>query len=88
MDHERTKEEMEYQEQFFKDHIKIIHDASTAEGDKIKKVQQEQQYHPVKAERVAKFMKFEDKEMEEFVTENKNLIRTHEDRIAALRHKY
>lgn len=33
---------MEYQEQFFKDQIKIIHDARTAEEDKFEKIQQEQ----------------------------------------------
>ncbi|OIT28122.1 protein suppressor of gene silencing 3, partial [Nicotiana attenuata] len=82
MHHQWTKEEMEYQEQFFKDQIKIIHDASTVEEDKFKR------YNRSNTERVAEFMKFEDKEMEEFVKESKNLIRTHEDRIAALRHKY
>ncbi|OIT02641.1 protein suppressor of gene silencing 3 [Nicotiana attenuata] len=82
MHHEQIKEEMEYQEQFFKDPIKIIHDARTAEEDKFKKVQQEQ------VERVAKFIKFQDKEMKKFVEESKNLTRNHEDRMAALRHKY
>nr|AHV82104.1 suppressor of gene silencing 3 [Nicotiana benthamiana] len=100
--HEQIKEEMEYQEQFFKDQIQIIHDARTAEEEKFEKVQQEQREmaqqsnastssvedHRVRAERVAKFIKLQDKEMEEFVEERENLLRSHEDRIAALRRKY
>lgn len=33
---------MEFQEQFFKDQIKIIHDARTAREDNFEKTQQEQ----------------------------------------------
>lgn len=102
MHHEQIKEEMEYQEHFFKDQIKIIHDARTAEEDKFEKIQQEQREmvkqsnantssvedHRVRGEKVAKFIKLQDKEMEEFVEERENLMRTHDDRIAALRRKY
>lgn len=102
MHHEHIKEEMEYQEQFFKDQIKKIRDARTAEEDKFEKIQQEQREmvkqsnantssvedHRVRAEKVAKFIKLQDKEMEEFVEERENLIRTHDDTIAELRRKY
>ncbi|KAJ8563155.1 hypothetical protein K7X08_031607 [Anisodus acutangulus] len=102
MHHEQIKEEMEFQEQFFKDQVKIIHDARTAEGDKFEKKQQEQREmvkqssantssvedHRVRAEKVARFIKLQDKEMGEFVVERENLMRTHEDRIVALRRKY
>ncbi|TMW97004.1 hypothetical protein EJD97_006393 [Solanum chilense] len=102
MHHEQIKEEMEFQEQFFKDQIKIIHDARTAREDNFEKTQQEQREmvkqsnantasvedHRVRAEKVAKFIKLQDKEMEEFVEERENLMRTHDDRIAALRRKY
>ncbi|KAK4721489.1 hypothetical protein R3W88_011722 [Solanum pinnatisectum] len=102
MHHEQIKEEMEFQEQFFKDQIKIIHDARTAREDNFEKTQQEQREmvkqsnantssvedHRVRADKVAKFIKLQDKEMEEFVEERENLMRTHDDRIAALRCKY
>ncbi|KAH0682831.1 hypothetical protein KY290_021418 [Solanum tuberosum] len=102
MHHEQIKEEMEFQEQFFKDQIKIIHDARTAREDNFEKTQQEQREmvkqsnantssvedHRVRADKVAKFIKLQDKEMEEFVEERENLMRTHDDRIAALRRKY
>ncbi|PHT47975.1 hypothetical protein CQW23_12183 [Capsicum baccatum] len=102
MHHEQIKEEMEYQEQFFKDQIEIIHNARNAEEDKFEKIQQEQREmikqsnantssvedHRIRAEKVAKFIKLQDKEMEEFVEERETLMRTHEDGIAALRRKY
>ncbi|KAK4376529.1 hypothetical protein RND71_002825 [Anisodus tanguticus] len=42
MHYEQNKEEMEYQEQFFKDQFKMIYDARTAEEEKIENIQQEQ----------------------------------------------
>ncbi|XP_059308353.1 protein SUPPRESSOR OF GENE SILENCING 3 [Lycium ferocissimum] len=97
MHHEQIKEEMEFQEQFFKDQLKVIHDARNAEEDKFEKIQQEQREmvkqsnantSSVRAEKVAKFIDLQDREMDEFVEERENLMRTHEDRVAALRRKY
>nr|XP_016509673.1 PREDICTED: protein SUPPRESSOR OF GENE SILENCING 3-like isoform X1 [Nicotiana tabacum] len=102
MHHERNKEEMEYLEQFFNDQLKMIYDARTAEEDKFEKIQQEQREmiyqsnatissaedHRLRAEKVAKFIKLQDKDMEEFVEERDNLIRAHEDRVGSMRRKY
>ncbi|XP_019257312.1 PREDICTED: protein SUPPRESSOR OF GENE SILENCING 3-like isoform X3 [Nicotiana attenuata] len=102
MHHERNKEEMEYLEQFFNDQLKMIYDARTAEEDKFEKIQQEQREmiyqsnatislaedHRLRAEKVAKFIKLQDNEMEEFVEEKDSLIRAHEDRVAAMRRKH
>ncbi|KAJ8548088.1 hypothetical protein K7X08_021324 [Anisodus acutangulus] len=95
MRYEQNKKEMEYQEQFFKEQFKMIYDARTAEEDKFENMQQEQREmfkqsfanasstvedHRVRAEKVEKFIKLQDKEMKSFVEEKETLIRAHEER--------
>ncbi|KAG5604498.1 hypothetical protein H5410_025990 [Solanum commersonii] len=95
---EQNKEEMESQQNFFKDQINMFLNAGTAEEDKSEKIQQERceifqqsfanafptiDDHRVRAEKAENFVKLQDKDMEEFVAERENLIRAHEER----RHK-
>ncbi|KAG5248521.1 protein SUPPRESSOR OF GENE SILENCING [Salix suchowensis] len=95
--HQQTKEEMDYQEKFFKDQIKAIHQAIDAKEDNFEKLQQaklekakELNADPSTEENVdrvkdiSRFIKIQDKEMEEFKAERKKLIRRHEDEKAAL----
>ncbi|PHT36532.1 hypothetical protein CQW23_24232 [Capsicum baccatum] len=102
MHHEQTKEEMESQEQFFKEQINMIYDARTAQEDKFERIQQEQREmvqqskantssvedHRARAVKVTNFIKLQYREMEEFVEARETLMRTHEDRIVALRRRY
>ncbi|KAK4715828.1 hypothetical protein R3W88_014166 [Solanum pinnatisectum] len=95
---EQNKEEMESQQNFFKDQINMFLNARTAEEDKSEKIQQERceifqqsfanafptiEDHRVRAEKAENFVKLQDKDMEEFVAERENLIRAHVGR----RHK-
>ncbi|CAK7357013.1 unnamed protein product [Dovyalis caffra] len=95
--HEETKEEMDSQENFFKDQIKVIHQAIDAKEDNFEKLQQAKlekakqlNANPSTAENLDRvedidtFIKLQDKEMEEFKAERKKLIKSHEDEKAAL----
>ncbi|XP_011007984.1 PREDICTED: protein SUPPRESSOR OF GENE SILENCING 3-like isoform X3 [Populus euphratica] len=95
--HEQTKEEMDSQEKFFKDQIKAIHQAIDAKEENFEKLQlaklekvKELNADPSKEENVDRvkdinrFIKIQDKEMEEFEAERKKLIRRHGDEKAAL----
>ncbi|PSS30844.1 suppressor of gene silencing like protein [Actinidia chinensis var. chinensis] len=99
MHHDQNKEEMDFQEQFFKDQIQIIHDARNAKEDSFEKIQQ-QEREKVKsslstnegrrhrADEMAKFIKCQEKEMDEFVAEREKLIKLHEDEIIAMKRKH
>ncbi|GFZ18714.1 XS domain-containing protein [Actinidia rufa] len=92
--HDQNKEEMDFQDLFWKDQIQII-----AKGDSYEKIQQEER-EKVKSslstnagrrhrvDEMAKFIKCQEKEMEEFVAESEKLIKLHEDKIIALKQKY
>lgn len=95
--HEQTKEEMDSQEKFFKDQIKVIHQAIDAKEDNFEKLQQaklekvkELNADPSTEENVDRvkdinrFIKIQDNEMEEFEAERKKMIRRHGDKKAAL----
>ncbi|CAI9108839.1 OLC1v1008537C1 [Oldenlandia corymbosa var. corymbosa] len=102
MHHEQNKEEMDYQEQFFKEQLKTIFDARNAQEDSFEKVQQEQwekitqtpanpssvQDPRARAEEIAKSIKLQDKEMEDFVAQRDMLINLHEQRMQALQKKH
>ncbi|KAA8531280.1 hypothetical protein F0562_005989 [Nyssa sinensis] len=102
MHHEQNKEEMDYQEHFFKDQLKIIHVARDEKEDNFEKIQQEEREkvkqsienpstmedHRHRAEEIAKFIVCQDKEMEEFVEEREKLIETHEDKKIAMKRRH
>ncbi|XVE98548.1 hypothetical protein REPUB_Repub03eG0115400 [Reevesia pubescens] len=103
MQHEQNKEEMDFQEQFFKDQIKGIHLTRDEKEENFEKLQQQQREKFVKqsdpnpsnteeyrrrVDEIAKFIKFQDEEMEAFVGEREKLIRVHEEKMAAMRQRH
>ncbi|MFQ6638312.1 hypothetical protein Gotur_016988, partial [Gossypium turneri] len=103
MQHEQNKEEMDFQEQFFKEQIKFIHEARDEEEEKFEKLQQQQREKFVKqsppntsntgeyrrrADEIAKFIKLQDEEMEGFVSERDKLITVHKEKMAAMRQRH
>ncbi|KAH7866270.1 hypothetical protein Vadar_017941 [Vaccinium darrowii] len=99
MHHEQNKEEMDFQEQFFKDQLQVIHKARVAKEDDFEMIQQEER-EKVKAhvsaggdrrrreEEFAKFVKSQDKEMEEFVSEREKLMKSYEDDKISMRQRH
>ncbi|MBA0690184.1 hypothetical protein Goari_007877, partial [Gossypium aridum] len=103
MQHEQNKEEMDFQEQFFKEQIKFIHEARDEEEEKFEKLQQQQREKFVmqstpntsnteeyrrRADEIAKFIKLQDEEMEAFVSERDKLITVHKEKMAAMRQRH
>ncbi|GMI81161.1 SUPPRESSOR OF GENE SILENCING 3 [Hibiscus trionum] len=103
MQHEQNKEEMDYQEQFFNDQIKFIHEARDEKEENFEKLQQQQREKFVKqstpnpsnteeyrrrADEIAKFIKFQDEEMEAFVAEREQLISVHEKKMVDMRRRH
>lgn len=99
--HEQNKEEMDHQEQFFKEQLTMIYDARNVKEDDFEKIQQEQREKVVQSqtnppsvedpghrdEEILKFIKCQDKEMEEFVAEREKLMKIHEERKTALKRR-
>ncbi|KAA8522640.1 hypothetical protein F0562_012999 [Nyssa sinensis] len=91
-----------FREQFFKDQLKIIHEARNAKEDDFEKVQPEEREkvklsnanpstkedHRRKAEEIAKFIQCQDKEMEKFVAEREEQIKNHENRKIAMKRRH
>ncbi|XP_022863317.1 protein SUPPRESSOR OF GENE SILENCING 3-like [Olea europaea var. sylvestris] len=102
MHHEQHKEEMDYQEQFFKDQIKQLYDARNVKEETFEKIQQDQRVKVTQTvvnlstiedresreEKIEKFIQLQDEEMEEYVAEREKLMKTHEERLVALRRKH
>ncbi|KAK8481967.1 hypothetical protein V6N13_144666 [Hibiscus sabdariffa] len=103
MQHEQNKEEMDYQEQFFNDQIKFIHVARDEKEENFEKLQQQQREKFVKqsapnpsnteeyrrrADEIAKFIKFQEEEMEAFVGEREQLISVHEKKMVEMRRRH
>ncbi|OMO61141.1 hypothetical protein COLO4_33528 [Corchorus olitorius] len=102
MQHAENKEEMDTQEEFFKEQIQKLHDARDEKEEKFEKLQQEErekvkqsspnpsntEEYRRRADDIAKFIKFQDEEMESFAVERDKLIKVHEEKIAAMRRRH
>ncbi|KAB1228199.1 hypothetical protein CJ030_MR5G008796 [Morella rubra] len=102
MQHEENKEEMYLQEQFFKDQIKFIHESRDEKEEKFESLQWEER-EKVKqlnadpsdadefrrrAEEIAKYIKYQDKEIKEFEEEREKLIEDHKEKMAAMKRRH
>ncbi|KAI8559771.1 hypothetical protein RHMOL_Rhmol04G0200000 [Rhododendron molle] len=102
MHHEQNKEEMDFQEQFFKDQLETIHKTRDAKEDEFEKIQQEEREKKKQSnthvsakgdsshreEDFAKFVKSQDKEMEEFVSEREKLVKAYEDNKISMKQRH
>ncbi|KAF3444205.1 hypothetical protein FNV43_RR13895 [Rhamnella rubrinervis] len=99
--YEENMEEMNMQEEFYK-RIKDIRESTGAKEENFEMLQQEErekvkqsnadtsnaEEYRRRAEEIAKFIKFQDKEMEEFVLERDILIKSHEEKMNAMRRRH
>ncbi|XP_054822677.1 protein SUPPRESSOR OF GENE SILENCING 3 [Prosopis cineraria] len=102
MQHEENKEEMNLQEQFFKDQMKVIHESRNAKEEDFERMQQEErekvkessassinaEERRRRADEYLKFVEIQDKEMESFVAEKEKLLKAHEDNLDAMRRRH
>ncbi|XP_056163836.1 protein SUPPRESSOR OF GENE SILENCING 3-like isoform X2 [Syzygium oleosum] len=102
MQHEQNKEEMDYQEQFFKEQMKVIHDELNAKEEDFEREQQEKRErvkqsnaNPSSAEdnergmeEIAEFIQLQEKEMDEFVAKREMLEKEHEDKQVAMKKRH
>ncbi|XP_022947597.1 protein SUPPRESSOR OF GENE SILENCING 3-like [Cucurbita moschata] len=103
MQHEEDKEEMQLQEQFFKEQMELLHKTREETEENFERMQQEEREKVKKqtnashsttdeyrsrAKEVAKFIKFQEKEMEDFVAEREELIKVHEEKMAAMKRRH
>lgn len=97
--HEENKEEMDQQQQFYEDQLKIIRESRDEKEENFERMQQEER-EKVKqlnanssdakrrAEEIEKFIKCQDKEMEVFVSQRDSLVKIHEEKIAAMKKRH
>ncbi|XP_030550285.1 protein SUPPRESSOR OF GENE SILENCING 3 isoform X2 [Rhodamnia argentea] len=101
MQHEQSKEEMDYQEQFFKEQMNVIHDELNAKEEDFEREQQEKRErvrqsnaNPSSAEdktrmdEIAEFIQLQEKEMDEFVVKREMLEKEHEDKLVAMKKRH
>lgn len=98
MHHQQNKEEMEFQEEYFKAQLQAIYDARLQKEDKFEKLQQEKRDEVTRlpsiedarkrAEKVEKFIDLQDKELDKFVAERNALLKAHEERLLALARRH
>ncbi|GAA0186009.1 hypothetical protein LIER_33297 [Lithospermum erythrorhizon] len=92
MHNEQIKEEMDYQEKFFNDQLKIIHEGRVVLEENIEKQQQEERNNveqsPLKDDEVQKLINCQEERIEEFIVEKETLIKSFEARRLELRRGY
>lgn len=88
--HEQNKEEMDYQEQFFKDQLKVIQDARNAKEGHFDKLQKEERMRVEQSYSVVDPEKRDEKleEMKEFEEEREKLMKLHEKKKADMKSRH
>ncbi|PKI72616.1 protein SUPPRESSOR OF GENE SILENCING 3 [Punica granatum] len=100
--HEQNKEEMDYQEQFFKEKIKFIHEEMDQKEENFEKQQQEKREMVMQSNAstlnaeedkrrladVEKFIKLQNKEMDEFMAERDKLIKEHDEKVKEMKRRH
>ncbi|KAJ6762324.1 PROTEIN SUPPRESSOR OF GENE SILENCING 3 [Salix koriyanagi] len=102
MHHEQNKEELDFQEQFFKEQLQTIREQREAKEEDFEKLQQNkrQQVKELNAnpsnnedyrsrvEKVEDFIELQDKEMEEYVAERDSLIEEHGEKMTTMKRRH
>ncbi|KAJ6422904.1 hypothetical protein OIU84_027811 [Salix udensis] len=102
MHHEQNKEELDFQEQFFKEQLQTIREQREAKEEDFEKLQQDkrQQVKELNAnpsnteeyrsrvEKVEDFIELQDKEMEEYVAERDSLIEEHGEKMTTMKRRH
>ncbi|CAN1342659.1 Protein SUPPRESSOR OF GENE SILENCING 3 [Linum perenne] len=102
MYHEQNKEELDYQEEFFKERLAHIREERKAREEEFENRQQEvrkkvtdenssrgsSNNNVFRVEEVSKFIQLQEKEMDEFVEEREKLVKLHEEKYVAMRRKH
>ncbi|KAL1540860.1 Protein SUPPRESSOR OF GENE SILENCING [Salvia divinorum] len=100
--HEQNKEEMDSQEQFYKNHIQQLYDARNEKEENFEKIQQNEREKVTQSEanvssaeervrrgeEISRFIQVQDKEMDEFVSKRDKLMKAHEERRSELKRKH
>ncbi|XP_042374481.1 protein SUPPRESSOR OF GENE SILENCING 3 homolog [Zingiber officinale] len=100
--HQENKEEMDYQEHFFKEQMDKIHSATEEKERLFEKLQQEEcakakhsdlnsgttEEKKLRKEEIARFINNQAKGVEEFEAEREKLIKVHEEKKVELRRRY
>ncbi|XP_073283272.1 protein SUPPRESSOR OF GENE SILENCING 3 [Primulina huaijiensis] len=100
--HEQNKEEMDFQESFFREQMQKFYDDRNAKEENFERIMQDQREKVANSEEnvysaeerqhrreeVVKFIKSQDKEMEEFERERGKLMEVHGERRADLMRKH
>ncbi|KAK6923649.1 Zinc finger-XS domain [Dillenia turbinata] len=74
MQHEQNREQMDFQEEFFREQIKSINDDINAKENNFEKLHQEERHR--------------DEEMARFVAEREELIKDHEEKVRAMSERH
>ncbi|KAH6796772.1 hypothetical protein C2S52_021326, partial [Perilla frutescens var. hirtella] len=96
--HEQIKEEMDSQEQFYKEQIQQLYEARNVKEEKFEKIQQDEREKVTqseangssaecRAEEISRFIELQDKDLEEFTSKRDNLVQTHKERMSELKRK-
>lgn len=103
MQHEQNKEEMDYQEQFFKEQIEMIRQARNEKEENFEKLQQKERNKvkqsiaiPLSSaellkrveDEIEKFITSQDKEMEGYASERDKLIKASEKKIFEMKKRH
>ncbi|XP_044480621.1 protein SUPPRESSOR OF GENE SILENCING 3-like [Mangifera indica] len=102
MQYEQTKEEMDFQEQFYKEQIRMIQEARDAKEEDFERLQQDEREKAKQSienasniedtrqrtERMANFIKLQDKEMEVFEKKREEVFKIRDEKMAALKHRF
>ncbi|KAL8166280.1 hypothetical protein V2J09_007779 [Rumex salicifolius] len=99
MHHEQNQQELDFQDNFFKEQMELIQESMTAKEDSFEKFLQDERkkaeflnLHSSSAEdsrlRIEEFEKSQDKEISQFVTERDELEKVHKEKLDDLKKRY
>ncbi|KAB5561145.1 hypothetical protein DKX38_006102 [Salix brachista] len=101
MHHEQNKEELDFQEQFFKEQLETVHEQRGVKEEDFEKLQQDKRQlvkelnanpcntedYRSRVEEVEKFIELQDTEMGEYVGERDGLIEEHAEKLSAMKRR-